>query len=228
MSYVLGFMYADGTVFSTPYNRGKYIAVVSIDKDIIEAIKSFLASEHPIATVIPPPTHHHTRYRLRIGSHKLYESLIRHGLYPSKSLTIGMPRIPKQYLPAFIRGYFDGDGCVFIEKGRTKDKKRVTVKRLRVIFTSGSEKFLEQLSLEIAKNYPIEKAPVYNSHHSFQLRYSTAASIELFKIMYTKANKPFYLSRKMNMFHHYFTFRPKKVDSKVRAIIRPSGEVANA
>jgi len=219
MSYVLGFIYADGTIFSTPSNRGKYMAVISIDKDLIEGIKSFLTSEHPIAIVIPPYTHHHTRYRLRIGSHKLYESLIRRGLYPSKSLTIEMPNIPTQYLPDFIRGYFDGDGCVFIEKGRTKDKKRETIKRLRIIFTSGSKRFLEQLATLIAKNNFSSMVPVYNSHRSFQLRYSTAASIELFKVMYRNSKKPFYLSRKMNTFQNYFTLKPEKVDSKVRAII---------
>ena len=158
LSYVLGFIYADGTIFSTPSNRGKYMAVISIDKDLIEAIKSFLISEHPIAVVIPPESHHHTRYRLRIGSHQLYKSLTRRGLYPSKSLTIEMPIIPPQYLPAFIRGYFDGDGCVFIEKGRTKDGRKEIIKRLRIIFTSGSKKFLEQLSNEIAKNYALRIA----------------------------------------------------------------------
>jgi intein-encoded DNA endonuclease-like protein len=219
MAYVLGFLYADGTIFSTPSNRGKYVAVLSVDRDIIEAIKSFLVSKHLITIEIPASINRQTRYRLRIGSHILYESLMRRGLYPSKSLTIEMPRIPKKYLPAFIRGYFDGDGCVHIEKGRTKDQKREIIKRLRIVFTSGSKQFLEQLSAEISKNYPVGKAPVYNSHRSFQLRYSTASSIELFKMMYKNQNKPFHLIRKLNTFRRYFTLRPEKVDSKVRGII---------
>lgn len=53
MAYVLVFLYADGSLEDSTYIRGKYLRVSSIDKEVIELIKSSLQAQHPI-TVIPP------------------------------------------------------------------------------------------------------------------------------------------------------------------------------
>ena len=146
MAYVLGFLFADGTIYSTPYNRGKYVGVTSIDRESIETIKIFLQSAHPIIAYKPPHERHSIKYTLKIGSHKLHDSLMKHSLYQNKSLTVTMPKIPRKYLADFIRGNFDGDGCVFIEMRRRKDNKENFVRCLKITFSSGSKKFLEQLS----------------------------------------------------------------------------------
>jgi hypothetical protein len=52
------------------------------------------------------------RFILRIGNKNLYDSLVTLGLYPSKPLTIHTPSIPRKMVSHFVRGYFDGDGCV--------------------------------------------------------------------------------------------------------------------
>ena len=39
MSYVLGFLYADGHLEDSPYIRGKYVRVINTDRDRIELIK---------------------------------------------------------------------------------------------------------------------------------------------------------------------------------------------
>lgn len=49
MAYVLGYLYADGSLESAPYIRGKYIRVTSTDEDRIVAIRRLLSSKHRIA-----------------------------------------------------------------------------------------------------------------------------------------------------------------------------------
>ena len=135
MSYILGYMYADGSIIDSPYMRGKYIQINSIDKDSILRVKHWLKSEHTITTAHSPFSGGKIIYKLRIGSHALYNDLFKRGLYPNKSLTVTFPRVPKKYLGAFIRGYFDGDGCIFFEKGKGKNGTLIT-KRIRIIFRS--------------------------------------------------------------------------------------------
>jgi intein/homing endonuclease len=64
------------------------------------------------------------KYMIRIGSHEIYNDLVSLGITPHKSKTICLPKVPSEYLAAFLRGYLDGDGCINLYK-----------KRLSVTFT---------------------------------------------------------------------------------------------
>ena len=120
MAYTLGYLYADGSLEDASYLRGKYMRVTSTDKSTIMKIRQWLKSEHSIVTMKPNWPNGKLRYLLRIGSHKLYDTLICLGLYPNKSLTVRFPKVPKKYLRHFVRGYFDGDGCVVCEMAKLK------------------------------------------------------------------------------------------------------------
>jgi len=122
MAYVLGLLYADGSLEDASYLRGKYIRLTSTDKELIFRVRRWLDSEHTIIIYLKPDSlYGKQRYFLRIGSHKLYNSLTKLGLYPNKSLTIKFPNIPSKYLKDFIRGYFDGDGCVYLELSKNQN-----------------------------------------------------------------------------------------------------------
>jgi intein/homing endonuclease len=219
MSYVLGYLYADGSLDDLPHIRGKYIKVTSIDKITIKRIKKWLDSKHKITTLFSLPTSNRKdRYVLRIGSHKLYNTLVKHGLYPNKSLTVEFPFVPRAYLKDFVRGYFDGDGCVHIEMAKGKLQKKI-IKRLVVVFTSGSKKFLNELLNAIQRTTGIKNGRVYISKRSFQLRYTTAGSIELFKFIYENTSQDMFLERKFKKFQQYFKLRPVRVDKGVENIL---------
>ena len=91
-AYVLGFFYADGSMYVS--QRGSYITLTSTDKPIILKIKKWMASKHSIRIAKPIWKNGKILYVLRIGNKELYNSLLKIGLYPSKSLSIGMPEIP--------------------------------------------------------------------------------------------------------------------------------------
>lgn len=50
MAYVLGFIYADGSLEDAPYIRGKYLRISSTDLDRVECIRNAMASAHTIVT----------------------------------------------------------------------------------------------------------------------------------------------------------------------------------
>jgi len=202
MTYVLGFLYADGDIVDAiNSSRTQYIKFTSKDRGIIEKIRSVLKAEHPIHSR-PPHTSvdkYGRLYRsgevfyLRIGSRRMFADLKKIGLMPNKSKVIQFPdKISSQYLGEFIRGYFDGDGSItFNKNGRW----------IRVIFTSGSRDFLKQLSKRIAESLKIRERPIYISHYSYQLCYFTQEGLKLLNFIYKKAGRDnLYLDRKYDFY----------------------------
>lgn len=219
MAYVLGYLYADGSLEDAAYLRGKYVRVTSTDKHTISKIRRWLAAQHTIVESPSSWPNGKERYLLRIGSHTLYSALTRRGLSPRKSLTMEFPSIPRRHLRDFVRGYFDGDGCVYLYLTKGKQQKAV-IRKLSVIFTSGSKVFLESLKehLKVAARAKQEK--VYRSQRAFQLRYATADSIKLFKFFYRDVAPDLYLKRKSRVFLDYFRRRPAKIDVEVERVVR--------
>jgi hypothetical protein len=205
MAYILGFLYSDGSLIYSPNCRGYYIFFSSVDRDIIEKIKKTLQSEHTILIRNPPVNSNGKEfigkkisYILRIGSKELYYQLLTFGLYQNKSLTIKFPDIPDIFVPHFIRGYFDGDGCVHIEKQKGRNSFR-----LRIIFTSGSFEFLYQLEKTICRICNLKQQKVHKGKRAFQLLYSTKDSTVLFDFMYKTVYDGLYLERKKKVFDSF-------------------------
>jgi intein/homing endonuclease len=203
MAYVLGYLYADGSLEDASYLRGKYIRVTSTDKESILRIKKLLGSAHTVVILSPTGAHGKERYFLRIGNKKIYEQLTQFGLHPNKSKTITMPVIPKKFLSDFVRGYFDGDGCVYLEKNPSNKN---LYKRMRVIFTSGSRGFLTTLSQVIEKQTGISGDVLRGYNNAFQLRYNTRNSTMISDFMYARANGV-YLERKAHKFEDFLERR---------------------
>lgn len=217
MAYVLGYLYADGSLEDASYLRGKYLRVTSVEKDSIVRIRQWLGSEHTI--VISRPPIGKTRYLLRIGSHKLYDSLIALGLYPNKSLTVKFPDLPNKYLCHFVRGYLDGDGCVYLEMGNGKLGQRI-IKKLSIIFTSGSKIFLERMDEVLRSKLSLKEDRIYNGKRCYQLRYQTFNSIKLFSFLYGDIKDGVYFKRKLAPFLKYFKLRPSKIDRGVSRVLK--------
>ena len=225
MAYVLGFLYADGCIVDAISSRTQYIGFVSIDKEILKKIRMVIKSEHPLH-IRPPQMHVHKNgiyksrelFILRIGSRRMFNDLIRLGVIPNKSKISTFPIVPVSYLNHFIRGYFDGDGCVYLRtaKGITK---QIIIKKLSIIFTSGSPAFLEKLGLILKNRLALCYERLYNGNHAFQLRYNTGDSVKIFKFLYKSCPQRLYLQRKFDIFKNYFKLRPQKIDSEITSVL---------
>ena len=222
MAYVLGFLYADGNITDSIPSRTQYTSFSSSEKEILKKIKSALDSKHKIYRRPPQFIRHKNgeylsreSFSLRIGSRKMFNDLVTIGVVPNKSKIITFPNIPANYLYHFTRGYFDGDGCVYIEMAKGITKNRI-LRKLSIIFSCGSYKFLEGLKNRLSENNL--DGFIYKSTRCFQLRYNTYQSVELFKLMY-KDSDNLYLIRKFKTFTDYFKLRPQRVDKEILKII---------
>lgn len=218
MAYILGFWFADGSVEDTPSMRGKYLRVTNTDKDRIALIQKVLHAQHQIIRLPPTSKNGKPRYFLRFGSHVMFKSLLRYGMVPRKSLIMTFPPVPTRFFADFVRGYFDGDGCVYLERSRGS-KGQIITRRLTLVFTSGSKQFLEELGRQLVKYAGVQKVPVRTSHRSFQLRYSTSDSVLLFCLLYKKVLPGLYLQRKFGIFAQYFQLRPLRVNRTIGHIL---------
>ena len=113
---------------------------------------------------------------------------------------------------------------MFLETGVGISRKRI-VKRLSIIFTSGSHEFLVDLD-KILSSYGFRQGKIYNYSNSSRLRYGTKDSIRLFSFMYKDARNLF-LKRKVDKFVEYFKLRPVNLDEIARKIFSKNGHVAN-
>ena len=142
MAYVLGFFTADGNMIRN--KRGAHFISIEItDKEILEKIRNAIGSNHKIG-VRKKDFPEKDSYRLQIGGKNIFEDLTQLGLTPNKSKTIDLPKIPNEYFSDFLRGYFDGDGCISFGIYDRKDRRSKNY-LFNSRFTSGSRKFLEDL-----------------------------------------------------------------------------------
>lgn len=100
-----------------------------------------------------------------------------------------MPKIPDDLLNHFIRGYFDGDGWVLIDKNNKPSFGIV----------SGSKEMLESLNNVITKNSIINKNKVYDYTTYYNFCYKSYTDIiKISTFLYKQSN--IYLIRKKDKF----------------------------
>lgn len=114
MAYVLGYITADGCIAVTRGRKSPYaLNITSKDVDHLYKIRNLLGSDHAISKKVDG---HDLGYQLQIRNKTLTRDLINLGIHPRKTLTLEELAIPDQYFCDFARGFFDGDGTVYIYK----------------------------------------------------------------------------------------------------------------
>ncbi len=205
MAYVLGYFAADGCMFVNP--RGShFIDFTSIDRELIEKVKQCLDSRHLLSVHNKDNKNSHwkTRFRLQVGSKVMFKDLLELGLTPRKSKTLKFPSVPDKYLADFIRGYFDGDGCVFYGYYKRNDRKNKTFQyRIGTSFACGSKEFLTKLHALLIQMANVRGGCLSKKakdKEDFQLAFSTNDSRKIFQFMYNDISKQYFLERKFNKF----------------------------
>lgn len=121
-AYWLGYIYADGNVFK------KCLSITSCDKEVLEAFKMDIKSEHSIIT-----DDYNSRqnpknsiaYKISISDTELINYLNLLGIIERKSLILKFPdenQVPNEFINNFMLGYFDGDGSIQIYKSKNNNK----------------------------------------------------------------------------------------------------------
>jgi intein-encoded DNA endonuclease-like protein len=202
MAYVLGYFCADGCMFINP--RGsKYISFYSVDSELILKIKRLLKTKNKISIRNRDRENWNKLFSLQIGSKKAYSDLLKLGLMTSKAKRLSLPDIPDEYLRHFVRGYFDGDGCISYGYYKRKNRAKSNFS-LMVRFASASKDFLSNLSKRLSLAVGLKRGCVCRNSAGFHLIYAKKDTMKLFNFMYNSVSGREFLRRKYNKFREAF------------------------
>ena len=126
-AYFLGFMASDGNVSSSSSRKEITICLKKDDDnlDLLEKIKKSISYTGNINTYRSSNGYEYLSLRFS-STGKLYYRLIELGISPNKTHTLDFKEIysliPCNLKHHFIRGYFDGDGCISCSKIENREK----------------------------------------------------------------------------------------------------------
>lgn len=148
-AYWLGFLMADGYI-------GKDSIELTLKESDYKHIEKFKKSIK--STSIIKYREKQKAYRIIISSKKMINDLTNLGCMQNKSLILKYPKniIPENLEKHFIRGYFDGDGCLGLYVANKKDK--IKQAQLSVL---GTKDFIDNVEFILIKNCDLKKRNKY-------------------------------------------------------------------
>lgn len=188
-AYILGFLYADGYV-----NEKKYIIQVGLNKKDTSVLE-FIQRELNTITPIREQKNGNVLY---LNSKQLVKSLVKLGCHQAKTFTLKFPtedQVPKYLLSHFIRGYIDGDGCIYNHK-----RKRTTS-----IHVTGNNYFITELNSQLINILKLESGKLKELPKSLGisvLSFYKRKTVTLLK-NYLYKDASFFLERKYEKFLTY-------------------------
>lgn len=202
-AYWLGFLMADG------YNHENKCCVAlrlqSADMEILEKYRMFLETDSPIYTFkrITQVNKLEKEYcEVNISSPYFSEQLAKQGCIQRKTYTLKFPNIKENLYNHFIRGFFDGDGCLSVKDRRNR---RVRGACMTYIFNiTGKESVLLKIQDILVNALNISRLPLKTRKSTFvkTLRYGGKNVVS--KIMtYLYKDATVYLKRKHDLYLKY-------------------------
>lgn len=114
-AYILGLLYADGNI----RHNGFELTLMEDDKELLNKISKIFYNK-TILYYRKSRNKSKPQYRLFVTSKIIKNDLVSHGCVSAKTFKIRLPMLDENMYRHFIRGYFDGDGCISFRKSSTK------------------------------------------------------------------------------------------------------------
>lgn len=198
MSYVLGYFVADGCICvdKTRKNRPFTFNITSVDKEHLDKIKNALGSEHKIGK--KPGTNGHFAYQIQLRNQTLAKDLIGLGVMPRKTYNLGKIEVPNEYFADFVRGFFDGDGSVFIYNVNGTPQ-------IKVGFVCASLEFITDFNQKLCHSLGIKEKSVHcipaneNKASKYSIDFYISDCEKFYNFIYGN-NPELYLERKLKIF----------------------------
>lgn len=228
-AYILGFIYADGCNFKSKANQ-KILKITQLEQDIdiLQKIQIAMKSNHILGKEIQE--NGKEKYILTITSNNISDVLYNKGVVYNKSLVLKFPTfLQTDLLHHFVRGYFDGDGCIWSGKptlqkytkrnGEIGDKFSLNTK-----FTfTGTLDFIVSLQEYLINEIKLSKTKLNFSKSKDStpkfctMEYSGRGNIKkLYEYMYENAS--IYGNRKKEKFENIICADTKKLVFETRLI----------
>ena len=183
MAYVLGYIVADGCIaVSKEKRKNPYtLNITSAEYDHLERVRDVMNSAHKIGKK-PNGITGKVGYQLQIRRQRITDDLLRLGINPRKTENLHPISVPDLYFHDFVRGFFDGDGTVYIYNVNGTPQ-------LKSGFVCASFEFLSDLNSRICTALGIPKKAIHEEiFETYLPRYSVdyyiSDSIKLAEFMY--------------------------------------------
>lgn len=189
-AYWLGMLFADGNFFELPSGSTPIVSLGLLEKEHLEKYKKFLGSQVNTRKVKVTKMPNYDFFCVTFTNQAVANVLHSYGMVPKKSLILKPPVCSNLNFRHFLRGFFDGDGCVSVRHGKHMNA-------LRVHLCSTFE-FLSWIKDTLHQNN-IETTRIIKFASIFQLAINKFKDVEKFKsFIYDGAT--IYLERKYNLF----------------------------
>ena len=208
MSYVLGFVVADGCVGVKRIRKkdgvkNYYFNITSKDRLHLEYIKKAMNAHQKIYSKRSSYTQRKDYYFIQIGHQEICKDLLRLGIYPRKTYNLNPIKVPDKYFSDFVRGFFDGDGTVYILKVNGTPQ-------IKAEFVSSSLSFIKEFNTQLCKDLDIPEKAIHQElprrKDQKLIRYSICFYIDdcerLNRFMY-RDSPTLYLPRKRQIFEKW-------------------------
>ncbi len=195
--YIIGYIMADGHLRED--NNSILITLADVDSDILKRMSIYVMSKNTVKFIPKRIPTEQNKSSFAIYNKCLYNRLVDIGIEPGRKT--GKERFinfdDDSKTNAFIRGYFDGDGCIRVYKRKYKETEYDKVK---ISFTCANKKLLEDLKIYLmAHGIKIPPNAIYSKEGCYSLDFSSINSVYKFgKLIYK--NSSMHLERKYNKF----------------------------
>lgn len=192
LAYAIGLLVTDGNLSKD----GRHIIMRSSDYNLLETFKTCLSIKNVISQSKNDGYAVKPSYRVQFGNVKFYRWLLKIGLFPNKTYTIGEIEIPDEFFEDFIRGHLDGDGSIiaYVDRYNSYFDTKYTNQRLYVKLISVSRPHVEWLQKRINNildmKGSITSTRLDSKASLWTLKFSKKDSVRLLNWIYYEANLP--------------------------------------
>jgi hypothetical protein len=183
-AYWLGWLWSDGCVRKQGNSCEIILSLQKSDESVLHRFRSAVSADYPIRVDREAVT-------LCLISSQMFADLERHGVIPHKSTLATSPNIGREFTSDFVRGVFDGDGCI-----TTGMRKAVTI--------IGTEPFCCWLQATTQREIGIRSAVYHKKNTAFRWVVGAGEMITSFARWMYRANAdgslPVHLERKYARF----------------------------
>lgn len=202
MAYVLGYFVADGCIVVRKERaKSPYIFnITSADLRHLYKLRTALSSGHKISKKQGGKLNF-GGYQLQVSNQVLCKDLLNLGIHPRKTYNLGIINVPDEYFPDYVRGFFDGDGSVFIYKVNETPQ-------IKSSFVAVSVPFIKNFNDRLCKFLGISEKSIHTENKirgtmpQYNICFYVDDSEKLEKFMYGN-NPNLFLDRKKRIFDQW-------------------------
>jgi hypothetical protein len=149
-AYWLGWLWSDGCVRKRGNSREIILSLQKGDEDVLQRFRGAVGAGYPIRVDREAVT-------LLLTSQQMFADLECYGVIPHKSALATYPHIGQAFTSDFVRGVFDGDGCI-----------TTSVIRQSAVTIIGTEPFCYWLQTTTQREIGIRSAVYHKKNTTFR------------------------------------------------------------